>query len=198
MESFNQTLFIWLNAPEHPSVLMLALASFFAEQLIWSVPLLIGLCWLRGSERIRKTMLIATASGLCALLINQMIGSIWMHPRPFMMGLGHTFIPHVADSSFPSDHLTLWWAVAFSLVMQRCPGNAGVALAFMGIPIAWARIYLGVHFPFDMVGAVSVAAFSSWLTLRENRWYLESAYQLAIRVHHWLFSRLIARGWVRD
>ena len=108
MESLNQTLFFWLNAPKHPSALALTLAIFFAEQLIWAAPLLIGISWLRGSKATRKTMLIATASGLLGLLINQVIGLVWFHPRPFMIGLGHTLIHHVADSSFPSDHLTLW------------------------------------------------------------------------------------------
>jgi hypothetical protein len=98
MESINHTLFLWLNAPEHPSALALTLATFFGEQLIWAVPLLIGIGWLRGSEGNRKAMLVVTASGLLGLLINQAIGLVWTHPRPFMIGLGHTLIPHVADS----------------------------------------------------------------------------------------------------
>lgn len=198
MESFNQTLFFWLNAPEHPSTLALTLAIFFAEQLIWMLPLLIGIGWLCGSEATRKTMLIATASGLLGLLINQVIGLVCLHPRPFMIGLGHTLIPHVADSSFPSDHLTLWWSVTFSLSLQRVPRIAGMTLALLGIPMAWARIYLGVHFPFDMLGAIAVASVCAWLTLRKASWYLEPGEQLATRIHRRLFSRLIALGWIRE
>jgi undecaprenyl-diphosphatase len=198
MESLNQTLFLWLNAPEHPSALALTLANFLAERLIWAVPLLIGIGWLRGSKTTRKTMLVATAAGLLGLFINQIIGLVWSHPRPFMIGLGHTFIAHAADSSFPSDHLTLWWSLAFSLLLQRVPRVAGIALALSGIPIAWARIYLGVHFPLDMLGAAFVAAFSAWLTLREARWYLGLSYQLATGIHRRFFGRLIARGWVRE
>jgi undecaprenyl-diphosphatase len=41
------------------------------------------------------------------LLINQVIILLWQHPRPFVIGLGHTYLAHAADSSFPSDHLTL-------------------------------------------------------------------------------------------
>ncbi|TDK62779.1 undecaprenyl-diphosphatase [Sapientia aquatica] len=198
MESINHTLFLWLNAPEHPSVLALTLATFFAEQLIWVVPLLIGIGWLRGSEGNRKAMLVATASGLLGLLINQAIGLAWMHPRPFMTGLGHTLIPHVADSSFPSDHLTLWWAVAFSLLLQRQPRRISIGLALLGAPIAWARIYLGVHFPFDMFGAISVALLSAWLTLRAAHWYLGLSFRLATAIHHRLFGNLIRLGWVRE
>jgi undecaprenyl-diphosphatase len=196
MEDLNHALFLWLNAPEHPSTLLLAIATFFAEYAIWALPAIIGFGWLRGSEHTRKVLLEATASGLAGLLINQIIGLVWQHPRPFMIGLGHTLIPHVADSSFPSDHLTLLWAVAFSFLMHRSPRMAGLALA-LGLPVAWARIYLGVHFPLDMVGAALVAGLSAWLAFREMRVYLPATYSLALSVHRVLFGKLIQIGWVR-
>lgn len=198
MESLNQTLFLWLNAAEHPSALALMPAIFLAEWFIWTIPLLIGIGWLRGNEDTRKAMLVATASGLLGLFINQFIGLVWSHPRPFMIGLGHIFIPHVADSSFPSDHLALWWAVAFSLLLQGVQRNAGITLTLSGVLIAWARIYLGVHFPLDMLGAATVAAISAWLTLHEARWYLGPSYRLASGIHRRIFGRLIALGWMRE
>ena len=197
MEHFNHALFLWLNVPEHPSTLLLTIATFFAEYAIWALPAIIGFGWLRGSEHTRKVLLEATASGLAGLLINQIIGLAWQHPRPFMIGLGHTLIPHAADSSFPSDHLTLLWAVAFSFLMHRGPRLAGIALALLGLPVAWARIYLGVHFPLDMVGAALVVVLSAWLAFREVRIYLPATYSLAINVHRVLFGKLIQIGWVR-
>lgn len=113
-----------------------------------------------------------------------------------MIGLGHTLIPHAADSSFPSDHLTLLWAVAFSFLMHRSPRLAGMALALLGLPVAWARIYLGVHFPLDMVGAALVAGLSAWLAFREMRVYLPATCRLALCVHRVLFGKLIQIGWV--
>ena len=197
MEDLNHALFLWLNAPEHPSTLLLAIATFFAEYAIWALPAIIGFGWLRGSEHTRKVLLEATVSGLVGLLINQIIGLIWQHPRPFMIGLGHTLIPHAADSSFPSDHLTLQWAVAFSFLMHRSPRMVGLALALLGLPVAWARIYLGVHFPLDMVGAALVAGLGAWLAFREMRVYLPATYSLALSVHRVLFGKLIQIGWVR-
>jgi undecaprenyl-diphosphatase len=65
-------------------------------------------------------------------------------------------------------------------------------------PIAWSRIYLGVHFPLDMLGAIAVASLSAVLTLHEARWYLGPIYRLATRIHFLLFGKLIALGWVRE
>lgn len=197
MEDTNHALFLWLNAPEHPSTMPLAVAIFFAEYAILALPAIIGFGWLRGSEHTRKVLLEATASGLAGLLINQIIGLVWQHPRPFMIGLGHTLIPHAADSSFPSDHLTLLWAVAFSFLMYRSPRMAGLALALLGLPVAWSRIYLGVHFPLDMVGAFLVAVLSTWLAFRALGFYMPVTYILAIRTHRVLFRKLIQIGLVR-
>lgn len=105
-----------------------------------------------------------------------------------MIGLGHTLITHAADSSFPSDHLTLLWAVAFSFLMHLSPYLGGIALALLGLPVAWARIYLGVNFPLDMVGAALVAVLSAWLAFREVRIYLPATYSLALNVHRVLFG----------
>lgn len=198
MENLNHALFLWLNAPEHPSTLPLAIATFFAEYAIWSLPAIIGLGWLRASEHTRKVLLEATLSGLAGLFINQLIGLVWQHPRPIVIGLGQTLIPHAADSSFPSDHLTLLWAVAFSFLMHRRTLMSGVALALLGLPVAWARIYLGVHFPLDILGAALVAGLSAWLAFREVHIYLPAAYRITLSIHRILFRKLIEVGWVRE
>lgn len=114
-----------------------------------------------------------------------------------MIGLGNTLIPHVAYSSFLSDHLALLWAVAFSFLMHRSPRMAGLALALLGLPVAWARIYLGVHFPLNMVGAALIAGLSAWLAFREMRAYLPVTYSLALIVHRVTFGKLIQTRWVR-
>ena len=197
MKNINHALFLLLNAPEHPHALLLTVATFFADYAIWLVPLAIGFSWLRGSEHTRKVLLEATAAGLAGLLINQLIGLVWQTPRPFAIGIGNTLIPHAPDSSFPSDHLTLLWVVAFSLLMHRRPRFAGLTLALLGLPVAWARIYLGVHFPFDMLGAASVALLSAWLAFREVQIYMPTVYKFAVVIHQFLFTKLIRAGWVR-
>ena len=73
---------------------------------------------------------------------------------------------------------------------------AGMTLALLGLPVAWARIYLGVHFPHDMIGAALVSALSAWLAYREAPLYLPPTYSLATRIHRTLFSKLITLGWV--
>jgi hypothetical protein len=49
-----------------------------------------------------------------------------------------------------------------------------------------------------MFGALSVAALSTGLTLYGAHGKLEPSYRLATRIHHQLFGRLIALGWVSE
>lgn len=157
MEHLNFALFYWLNASVQPSHLELVTATFLAEYLIFAIPaLLIGI-WICGNSWARAVAIEATLSGFAALAVNQLIGLFWQHPRPFMIGVGHTYLSHIPDSSFPSDHLTLWWAVTFGLSAHHRVRWLSLPLALLGLGIAWARIYLGVHFPLDMVGSALVA-----------------------------------------
>ncbi|TAM33881.1 MAG: undecaprenyl-diphosphatase [Burkholderiaceae bacterium] len=196
MEEFNQSLFLLINAPAHPAAAVLVLARLFAQYLILLMPLTLLAGWLRGSEHTRKLMLEAAACALLALLMAQIIGMLWPHPRPFMIGLGHQLIPHVADPSFPSDHLTLMWSVGFSLLLHAQTRAAGALLTLLGLPVAWARIYLGVHFPLDMVGAALVAALSAWLCLHYAGWVVEPVFPWMAATYRRLFASLIRWGWV--
>lgn len=198
MQELNNSVFLLLNASSSPDATAVLIAKFFAVYAIWLVPVTLVAGWLRGDAHLRKSMLVAAASGLAGLLFAQIIGLVWHHPRPFMVGLGQTLIPHAADSSFPSDHLTLLWAVAFSFLIHKKSRVAGIALGVLGIPMAWARIYLGVHFPLDMLGAAMVAGFSAWLCFRGTGFLTGPPFIYADAIYRRLFAPLIRRGWVRE
>lgn len=199
MQELNESLFLLLDASYPPSTFVVLIAKFFAEYTILLVPLALLAGWLRGNNNQRKLMLEAATAGLLGLLLAQIMGLVWQHPRPFMIGLGQTLIPHAADSSFPSDHLTLLWAVDFSFLMHQKLRAAGIVLALLGIPMAWARIYLGVHFPLDMIGAAMVAGLSAWLCFREARWFAGPIFGYAIRSIVVYLRRLFAgAGYVSD
>ena len=159
LEYFNTRLFLLLNAPAGLHGISLWTATAIAEWLIWLVPAGLTVLWLFGKVEDQRAAVKALVAGLIALGVNQLIALLWFHPRPFMAGIGHTYLPHVADSSFPSDHVTLLLSVGLalwttdSILVRRL---AGVLLAISPL-VAWARIYLGVHFPFDMLGALGVA-----------------------------------------
>ncbi len=197
MNTLNETLFLYLNSPAHLGSTALLVSTFLAEGLIWLMPAGLLLGWLFGDDTTRRAMIEATMASMAALLLAQLIGMVWVHPRPFMIGIGHTHLVHVADASFPSDHLTLWWTVSFSLVNQSRLRAVGLSLSVLGIAVAWARIYLGVHFPLDMAGAAVLALACSEAIAGRRESFVEPPFEWACAAHRTLLSPLIRRGWVR-
>ena len=198
MESLNHTLFLWMNAPADASATTVWLAMAFAEYAIWLVPLTLVAGWLWGEPATRRQALQTGVAALLALLINVGFSLAWYHPRPFAIDLGTNLLPHAPDSSFPSDHLTVLWTVAFSLMWNARLRRVGVLLALLGLPMAWARIYLGVHYPFDMLGAAAVSALSAWLCSgRVAHMLSEPLHPLGLGVDCVVFAPIVRRGWVR-
>ncbi|AER33063.1 MULTISPECIES: undecaprenyl-diphosphatase [Pantoea] len=164
-EVFNQNLFLKINAPVGTPDWLIDFAVFSAEYLIFFIPVIVLLHWFTGRRRERETALFVGISGLTALSISMVCSVVYFHPRPFMMGLGHLWIDHVPNSSFPSDHGTLFFSVALALLFRRS-WVFGSVMALLSLLVAWSRIFLGVHFPFDMGGAFIVAAtVVTWVAL---------------------------------
>ena len=82
------------------------------------------------------------------------------NPRPFVLGLGRMLIEHDATTSFPSFHATFLFSLALPLFMQRGARGTAFAIVLLGLGIAWARIFVGVHYPLDMAGAFITAAIA--------------------------------------
>lgn len=165
MEALNQHLFLLLNAPPDPPAGLLMLARFLADDVVVLVAALVAALWVWGRQDGRAVLVGAGCALLTAALVNSAIGALWHHPRPFMIGLGHQLIPHAPDSSFPSDHATFMWTIGISLLLRGSWQRLGWGMMAFGMGVAWARIYLGVHFPLDMAGALLVSATASLLVI---------------------------------
>lgn len=197
MEHLDQTLFLLLNASQPPSGIVMGVARVLAEGLIWVVPAGLVGAWLRGSDATRHALISAALAGLAGLMLNQAIGLLWYHPRPAEAGIGLSLIAHAPDSSFPSDHLTLIWAIAFGLVLSPATRFAGCLIAVAGIPVAWARIYLGVHYPMDMAGAILVALLCAYLVRGQDQRLSAPLLRLALPAYRSIFAGPIRCGWAK-
>lgn len=196
LEALNRALFLAIDAtPATPSWLIEA-ASAIANGLIGSIPLILVGLWLSGDAYRRETALKACAITFAALGVNQLIGLAWPHPRPFMIGLGHTFLAHAADSSFPSDHGTIFASVSITLLLRGMKRLGAVVLA-CGVAVAWARIFLGVHFPLDMIGAVCVAALVHAAIAPLWKRAGAPVTRLAVIAHRKVLAAPIRSGWLR-
>jgi undecaprenyl-diphosphatase len=164
------------------------LMVFFAQDIIWVMIAMIGVLWFTHKEQHQQSAFYALLSAVVALGI----AALWIspevnQPRPFVHHVVHQLIPHSADASFPSDHSTLAFSLAFSLLYaNRKWGTIALAMACL---TGFARVYVGVHYPGDIAGSAVLAALISFLvfTMRHR---LNPVPNLLIRIYNKFISSL--------
>lgn len=119
------------------------------------------------SSRTRKAGAAAlTALLIGALLTNVILKDLIARIRPYEVVEGlRLIIEEQHDYSFPSGHTCASFAAAltFYKIFPRCWGVPAVILAVL---IAISRLYVGVHYPSDVLGGLLVGIFASWAALR--------------------------------
>lgn len=196
MDYLNQTLFLWINATD-PSPFGLALGRTLAHDLVYVFPLYLALNWLRADAAGRDALVQAALTACLALLLSWAAAQFWFHPRPFVAGIGHQYLPHAPTASFPSNHLSFIWAVCAGLWIHPARRRTAWVLGTLGLLVAWARIYMGVHWPLDMVGALLNALLAAALC-RPLRTRLVPCLRVALEVPYRLvFAWPIRQGWTR-
>ena len=121
---------------------------------------LIALLWLlpspntpRGLER--RLVLYAVLTAAVALGINQVIGHLWLRPRPFVAHHVTLLITGSHDSSFPSDHAALGFGLAFPILLGR--RDWGLLMLVCAFILGFARVFVGAHYPGDIAGSFVIA-----------------------------------------
>jgi len=159
MLSFNQDLFLAINSYAGHSRVWDTLGIVLGEGLPY---LFIALeVWLYFVVRRKEEALLAFYATLLGLGINQLIGLVYFHPRPFMEGLGRLLIPHAPETSFPSDHMTFMASIALTLLFLPSTRRLGDWLLFLSVIGGLARVYIGVHYPLDILGGLIVGLISA-------------------------------------
>jgi membrane-associated phospholipid phosphatase len=183
--NFDTQLYLAIAAQRNPATSVIAVALTY---LNWN-----GFFWwvlaflLFRSRGLSRRGIAATATVvvgmLDAWLLTEILKVIIRRPRPFdalpnapgALPAPETVIAHPSSFSFPSGDaaLAMGAAVAFAYVSPKY--RAPVLL--LGIAAALARVVVGVHYPFDVLGGIGVGIVSGLaapraiaLVRRKLRW----------------------------
>jgi len=135
---------------------------FTAEYLPLIFILVLVFLWFRN-EKYKNLVLYCIYSVILGLSLNFLITLFYFHPRPFMNKIGVLLIKHAPETSFPSDHTTLMLSVAFMLLYFKKTRIKGIILSVVALIGGTARVFAGVHYPFDIIGSILIAIISSYI-----------------------------------
>jgi undecaprenyl-diphosphatase len=164
------------------------LMEAFAQDIVWILLVIMACLWFTGKAANQKMVFFSLLSASVALLIASLILSPAIdHSRPFVEHQVHQLIPHAADASFPSDHATLSFSIAFSVYLTK--RRLGVILLALAVLTGIARVYVGVHYPGDIVGAMVLSLLVS-VIVHAFRRRLDAFPQFFIRLQRKLTTRI--------
>ncbi|WP_336294120.1 undecaprenyl-diphosphatase [Bartonella sp. CB169] len=138
---------------------------FCAKFLIYIIPVHLCALWFCGKNMTRRLVLSICVSICVALFIGYVISRIYFHPRPFVLGLTAPLIKHRATASFPSNHALTVAPYMASLYFYRYKVASKFAAVFVCL-ICWGRVFVGVHYPFDVLVGVILGSFISWVVIQ--------------------------------
>lgn len=129
-----------------------------------------GMFWILASllllipKQTRKagiTALLALLIG--ALLTNVILKNLVARTRPYeVIEELILLVGPQSDYSFPSGHSCASFAAA-AVYLRMLPGKYGVPAIVLAGLIALSRLYVGVHYPSDVIAGILIGCFSGWL-----------------------------------
>ncbi len=146
-----------------------ALAIFLAKYLGYFL-IFILLAWLAWDFLFRKekwprTIKIIGLSLGAALfsrfIIVEIIHWLYYRPRPFVAHQVHQLLEHSASGSFPSGHAAFFFAL--SAVIFLYYKKTGLFFFLASFLISLSRVFVGLHYPADILAGGLIGLFFGWL-----------------------------------
>lgn len=120
--------------------------------------------------RTRRVGLLSLAAMIaCALVTNVCLKNLVARPRPYTQVPGlAALIPPPSDWSFPSGHATASFASA-GVYLRTLPRRYGIAALILAVLVAFSRLYVGVHYPTDVIIGTAIGLLGSQIVCRITR-----------------------------
>lgn len=107
----------------------------------------------------KRIALEAGMSVAISFIAHFFIHLFYFKPRPFMKRRVGILIPSKMNSSFPSKHTMLAFAASTTILMFH--RTLGTIMMWMSALTGFSRIWVGHHYPSDIIGSAIVGSLTS-------------------------------------
>jgi undecaprenyl-diphosphatase len=168
--SADETLFFWINGiagkvPVLDWLMKLLGDDYFIFAIMALVLLFLWFGFRSAAQREinqRAVLCAAAAVGLAAIVIHLLTvyGPDRLRPYDAYPDLVNLIAYARTDPSFPSESAAVSFAFATGVwLMKR--GRLAAAMFFVAVLLCFARVYIGVHYPLDIVAGVAIGILAS-------------------------------------
>jgi undecaprenyl-diphosphatase len=151
------------------------LMILISNQIRYVFILVLVVCFFRNDSYKKATFNAGISAGL-SLMIHSVIKLFFFKPRPFVKRRVGILIPSKMDSTFPSKHTLLVFAISTSLFLyQRVLGSI---MWILSVFTGFSRIWVGHHYPSDIIGSAVIATMTSLIVdkIARHKEYISSKY----------------------
>jgi undecaprenyl-diphosphatase len=151
----NDTLLFLINGWAGKSSVLDAIMVFCASYLIYIVFIVALICvGLLALKKEWKTVIYFAATLIVSFALLQLASHLYVDNRPFVDHQLHQIVAHATGKSFPSDHTTATTALAIAILFFTRFKKTGIAILISALVIGFARVFVGVHYPIDILGGL--------------------------------------------
>ncbi|GGL47857.1 phosphatase PAP2 family protein [Sporolactobacillus putidus] len=118
---------------------------------------------LRSHGRLHQTAFASAISLTVSHIIVQLLKRYVPRQRPYLTLEGTKFPENpIADQSFPSGHSTAVFSVIVPLILFK--PSLAILLIPVGLSVAVSRIFLGLHYPSDVLAGICLGSLTGLIT----------------------------------
>ncbi|KUO88064.1 MAG: hypothetical protein AT716_03170 [Vulcanisaeta sp. MG_3] len=155
----------------------------YGRALFW-IPVALVLWYVGG--RYRRSSVLMVSAFILSLILGEFMKHVLYEPRPFLVLHITPLIHESLDSSYPSGHALIVGTGAYAAIVSL-PWYISLPLTIEAVLVSYGRVYVGVHWPLDVVAGWLLAIANVELT-RALPWYQDLIYLIMRKLLGW-FSR---------